>query len=47
MAFQNINTPTGVVDLLKNLAKSTGAAVLNNRPDTTPLIANNGNTYEG
>ncbi|KAH6900518.1 peptidase S8/S53 domain-containing protein [Thelonectria olida] len=43
MAFQNVSDPQKVVDLIKSLAKSTGATVQNNVADTTNLIANNGN----
>ena len=46
MDFKNVTTVSGIDSLIKDLAKRTGAEVLNNKPDTTSLIAHNGNTYE-
>lgn len=43
MSFQNVQEPSRVVELIKSLAQQTGAKVRNNAPDTTDLIANNGN----
>ncbi|KAF4975083.1 hypothetical protein FZEAL_8084 [Fusarium zealandicum] len=43
MSFQSITDPARVTELVKSLAKQSGARVLNNVKDTTDLIANNGN----
>ena len=43
MALQNLNSPMQVVNTIKNLASASGAQVLKNAPQTTNLIANNGN----
>lgn len=47
MGHKNVTTVPEIDWLIKNLAKQTGAAVINNVADTTSLIAHNGNTYEG
>lgn len=46
MSFQNVTTVTQIDKLIKELAKETGAQVVNNARDTTSLIANNGNRYD-
>lgn len=46
MSFQNLNRPGQVDKLVKDLARQTGASVVRNARNTTPLIANNGNTYQ-
>lgn len=43
MAFQGVTDATQVDQLIKNLASGSGAQVLRNAPNTTPVIANNGN----
>ncbi|ROT39973.1 oryzin [Sodiomyces alkalinus F11] len=43
MAFENINNPDQLTARILQLAQASPARVLNNAPDTTGLIANNGN----
>jgi hypothetical protein len=46
MSFQGLEDPAEVAQAIKNLAESTGAGVRGVGRNTTPLIANNGNTFE-
>lgn len=42
MGFQDVTDPARVTELIKSLAKQSGATVRNNVLGTTNLIANNG-----
>lgn len=46
MSFQGLSDPAEVDAAIKNLAQNTGASVKGVDSTTTPLIANNGNTFE-